>query len=290
VVALTEVPPRGNGSGRRRRCALLGEEIGASSGVDEDAQTIGRRLRQIRQSRRKSLRVVAELAGISAGHLSRIENGQRALDRRSLIVALADALQISPTELTSLPIPAPDNGTTDASIDAVRRALLAATTGLPGGDTVDADILRSRVADVLDAQQACHHDTVAAALPRLIRDLHTSLASGHDAASMLRLVALLHVQGIQAWLRDIGAPLDLAWQSVTLSPQAAEQLDDPRPKRCRHVRHRTRTSRRRRLRPRSCPARAGAVRSVHDDRRGHAADGHAGIYPLPARRGPRERG
>ncbi|MBV9058095.1 MAG: helix-turn-helix domain-containing protein [Pseudonocardiales bacterium] len=56
-----------------------------------------------------SLRVVVELAGISAGHLSRIENGQRALDRRSLIVALADALQVSPTELASLPIPALDN-------------------------------------------------------------------------------------------------------------------------------------------------------------------------------------
>lgn len=147
-------------------------------GVNQDARTIGRRLRQIRQSRRKSLRVVAELAGISAGHLSRIENGQRALDRRSVIVALADALQVSPTELTSLPIPAPDNGVTDASVDAIRRALLAATTGLPGGATVDIDVLRSRVATVLDAQQACRHDAVAAALPRLIRDLHTALASG----------------------------------------------------------------------------------------------------------------
>lgn len=197
-------------------------------GVNQDARTIGRRLRQIRQSRRKSLRVVAELAGISAGHLSRIENGQRALDRRSLIVALADALQVSPTELTSLPIPAPDNGATDASVDAIRRALLAATTGLPGGDTVDIDVLRSRVANVLDAQQACRHDAVAAALPRLIRDLHTTLASGQDTAATLRLVPLLHVQGTQAWLRDIGAPLDLAWQSATLSQQAADQLDDPR--------------------------------------------------------------
>ena len=196
--------------------------------VDEDARTIGRRLRQIRQSRRRSLRVVAELAGISAGHLSRIENGQRALDRRSLIVALADVLQVSPTELTSLPIPAPDNGATDASVDAVRLVLLAAATGLAGGEAVGVDVLRSRVADVLDAQQACRHGTVAAALPRLIRDVHTTLATGRNSADVLRLVPLLHVQGTQAWLRDVGAPLDLGWQSAMLSQQAADQLEDPR--------------------------------------------------------------
>ena len=39
---------------------------------------------------------------------------------------------------------------------------------------VDIDVLRSRVGNVLDAQQACRHDAVAAALPRLIRDVHTT--------------------------------------------------------------------------------------------------------------------
>lgn len=50
---------------------------------------VGRRVRQLRQARRKSLKVTADLAGISPGYLSRLETGQRALDRRSLIVALA---------------------------------------------------------------------------------------------------------------------------------------------------------------------------------------------------------
>jgi transcriptional regulator with XRE-family HTH domain len=57
----------------------------------EDARTIGRRLRQIRHVRRKSLRVIAGLSWISEASLSRIENGLRALDRHSEIVALADA-------------------------------------------------------------------------------------------------------------------------------------------------------------------------------------------------------
>lgn len=41
--------------------------------VDDDARTIGRRLRQIRNARGKSLVVIAGLAGISKSHLSRIE-------------------------------------------------------------------------------------------------------------------------------------------------------------------------------------------------------------------------
>lgn len=45
--------------------------------------TIGQRLRRIRKARRKSLQVIAGLAGMSAPTLSRIETGQRALDSRA---------------------------------------------------------------------------------------------------------------------------------------------------------------------------------------------------------------
>lgn len=60
----------------------------------DDARTIGRRLREIRYWRGKSLRVVAELAGITESHLSRLERGERPLDRRSRLEALATALQV----------------------------------------------------------------------------------------------------------------------------------------------------------------------------------------------------
>lgn len=92
--------------------------------VDDDARTIGRRLRQIRKSRDKPLVVIAGLAGISKSHLSRIELGERALDSRSELVALANALQIAPSELTTLPVPAPANGDNNAAVKAIRRALI----------------------------------------------------------------------------------------------------------------------------------------------------------------------
>ncbi|MDQ3762128.1 MAG: helix-turn-helix domain-containing protein [Actinomycetota bacterium] len=65
--------------------------------VAADNRTIGRRLRQIRYARGKSLRVIAGLAGISTSSLSRIERGERAFDNRSETVALANALQIAPS-------------------------------------------------------------------------------------------------------------------------------------------------------------------------------------------------
>jgi transcriptional regulator with XRE-family HTH domain len=76
----------------------------------DDARTIGQRLRRIRKGRRKSLVVVAGLAGMSKSQLDRIERGEVALDRISQIVALANALQIVPGDLMRLPVPAPANG------------------------------------------------------------------------------------------------------------------------------------------------------------------------------------
>lgn len=82
------------------------------AGMDaEDARTIGRRVRRVRQALGKAQVVIAELAGISGPTLSRIEHGEHAPDSLSQIAALADALQIPLSELTRLPVPAPDGHT-----------------------------------------------------------------------------------------------------------------------------------------------------------------------------------
>ena len=54
----------------------------------DEMRTIGRRIRWIRSARDKSLRVIAELAGMSKSTLHRIEHGQRDLTL-SEIMALA---------------------------------------------------------------------------------------------------------------------------------------------------------------------------------------------------------
>ena len=191
--------------------------------VDDEARTIGRRVRQVRYARGKSLRVVAGLAGISKSHLSRIERGEHALDSRSEIVALANALQIAPSELTALPVPAPGNGGTDASIAGVRLALMAVSRDRPGGQVVSVEELRERASAI----ESVEYHRRGVALPGLIRDLHTTLAAGRNVTELLQLTVMVHAQTVRGWLLVMGAPLDLRWQAAILARRAAEDLDDP---------------------------------------------------------------
>lgn len=196
------------------------------TGVD-DARTIGARVRQIRRARGKSLRVIAGLTGMSTTHLWRIEHGERALDL-SEIAALAEALQIAPSELIKLPIPAPANGDTDSAIKAVRRALRAASHGRPGGQVMSVETLRARVTAVVAAHTGCDREhQVGAALPALIADLYTSIETGRDVAELLDLAVFLHVAATTGWLRVAGAELDLREQAVLLGRQAARDRDTP---------------------------------------------------------------
>jgi transcriptional regulator with XRE-family HTH domain len=121
----------------------------------EDAWTIGARLRQIRNSRKKGLRVIADLAGMSKSKLSLIERGEIALDSISDIVALANALGIAPSELMRLPIPAPANGETDSAVEAVHSAVTAASRDRPGGLVLPVAVLRDRVSATLNAHYGC---------------------------------------------------------------------------------------------------------------------------------------
>jgi Helix-turn-helix domain len=195
--------------------------------VDDDARTIGRRVRQVRYAREKSLRVIAELAGISKSHLHRIETGQRALDSRAELVALANALQIAPSELTSTPIPAPGNGGTDVAVDAVRTALMAVNHRHPGGEVLPVSVLRERVDALVAAGSLGNQELAGRELPSLIRDLHTTVAAGCDVAELLELAVLLHTQATIGWLRTAGASVDLREQAALLARAAAEECETP---------------------------------------------------------------
>ncbi len=193
----------------------------------EQARTIGMRLWRLRDDRGKSLRVIAGLARMSAATLWRIEQGQRSVTLSELR-ALANALQISPSELTRLPVPAPANGHTDAAIQAIHLAVIAASRNRPGGRVQPVDTLRARVTATVDAHCRCDRiGEVGAALPSLIRDLHTSIAAGRDVAELLDLAVLLHANATVGWLRLAGAAIELREQAAGLATRAAEDRDTP---------------------------------------------------------------
>jgi transcriptional regulator with XRE-family HTH domain len=143
--------------------------------VNVDDMHIGRRLRQIRHWRGQSITAVAGLAGISKGYLSLIETGQRPVTKRSLLEALANALRISPTDLTDKPWERTSDQTeAQANLVGVTAALDAYELGEdPEGPVrdwpeVEADVKRS------EEWMHVHADYVGLAdlIPKLLGELH----------------------------------------------------------------------------------------------------------------------
>ncbi len=193
--------------------------------AEEAAHAIGFALWRVRDARRRSLRVVAELAGMSKDTLNRIETGRRS-PTLAEIGALAGALQISASELTRLPVPAPANGHTDSTSEAVRLTLDGIETGRPGGLVLPVAVLRDRVARIHAQRRACRFAEVATALPGLVRDLHTTLATDTDHAELLELAVYLHVHVTRPWLGHAVAPADLQRRVVFLARRLAQERDE----------------------------------------------------------------
>jgi hypothetical protein len=64
-------------------------------------------------------------------------------------------------------------------------------------------------------------------LPRLIRDVHSSIAAGRNVAELLELAVMLHVTGAGRWLRVMGAGVELRSLNMLVARQAAEHRDEP---------------------------------------------------------------
>jgi len=195
--------------------------------TEEDARMIGRRVRLFRRSQGKSLQVVAGLAGMSKSKLDRIERGEVALDRRSDIVALANALHVAASELIKVDDVSALGEREGEAVQAVRRALVAVSRHRPSGQVRGIEELRSRVRTVLDAVNQCRAAEVGAALPLLIRDLHSSIAAGRDVAELLELAVMLHTKGTHSWLHTMGATVELRSLAALMARQAAEHRDEP---------------------------------------------------------------
>src|SRR2546425_287172 len=101
-----------------------------------DEATTGARLRILRRWRGMTQVELAGLADISPAFVSMVETGQRPLDRRSHIAAIASALRVSETDLVGGPHLGPDRIQADPhmGIPALRAALTMNTLTRPAAD------------------------------------------------------------------------------------------------------------------------------------------------------------
>lgn len=197
---------------------------------DPRPRTLGERIRRYRQIRGLSLRVCAELAGMSPSMLSQVETGKRALDRRSYIDGLAAALQISVAELLGEPYEPTDrqHSAAQARIEGIRAVLI----GTELGERTDAEPWRpldelARAVSEARVRLYRHGDVPAAAADQadVLTELHARVAAGdqRDEALRLLVIACTTASTTAKWL---GYP-ELGWIAATRARQAARMFGDP---------------------------------------------------------------
>jgi transcriptional regulator with XRE-family HTH domain len=194
--------------------------------VDTTASPIGRRLREIRLWRGMSLRAVAELAGFSAAYLSLIERGQRPVDKRSTLEALAEALRVAPSELGTAfpPVGRPDElAPARMFLPRIEEALTDIEVG-DGDTTAPWDAIGRRLDELAAARLRNDYSRQAELLPGLIADLNGSVRGEHRVAALEALCGVYQRAAVTTKTLGVrGLPAFAALRAR----QAAELLDDP---------------------------------------------------------------
>lgn len=112
---------------------------------------------------------LAERVGVSNAYISMIENGSRAVTKRSLLIALATALGVSVTDLTGQPSRprSRDELAVYSAVPALRGALDDDPDSI---EPITIGQLASDVDQAMRARMACDYPTLARILPRIVAD------------------------------------------------------------------------------------------------------------------------
>lgn len=197
-------------------------ERSTAHAADTGPLPIGTRIRRIRLKQGKTLKAVAELAGITASHLSRLENGKRPLDSRKLADGIAAALGVPLSSLLEEP-----SAGSDAALAAA--ALRFALAGVSLTDAPDSDpppwaaVLADGAA--LEAlRPRADYVGVALQLPGQLAGLHAHIAGPRRRDALIGMTDCY--LAAQATARNVGAH-DLALLAGHHVETVTSALDGP---------------------------------------------------------------
>lgn len=154
---------------------------------------IGTTIKTWRKRRGITQAALAGLAGVSQPYISQIEAGLQAVDKRSLLVAIAGALQVTVADLLGQPgDPTDPNKTLAAmSIPAIRVALAEVDAGCLPAERGSLSVLRNML-DLNDSYRArCDFASAAPMMPTMLTHAAAhgpalAAEAAHDVASLLR--------------------------------------------------------------------------------------------------------
>jgi transcriptional regulator with XRE-family HTH domain len=197
--------------------------------VDE-AQALGRRLREVRSWRQLNLREAAGLAGLSFSFWGQVERGEKPVANRRTLEAMAGALRVHPAELTGQPWTPQDPVSADvqAGLLAIETVLERYELGTDPGLTVWAwqEIATDLERLVKLRHWASDFAAIGELAPVLIGELHGAYVRipQRRCEVLVGLMKAYHTAMSSAYyLSGHGLP-SLAARAAQ---QCAETLDDP---------------------------------------------------------------
>ncbi|MBC3985150.1 helix-turn-helix domain-containing protein [Streptomyces sp. AC536] len=196
---------------------------------------IGARVRIARLAAGLTQSAMGDFLDRSEHWVQDVEAGRLALDRYSLIIAIADLTDVDIVWLLGQPYrlrhsPEQAHAYVPALRSGLRRSglILSGHPGLaPQAVPADTRSLRERTVTVNLRRQAADLPAVARLLPALVEDLNTALLveEGVGRARTLRLMADA-ARTARMCLNSLGYP-DLAWVAAEVAAGCATALDDP---------------------------------------------------------------
>jgi transcriptional regulator with XRE-family HTH domain len=168
---------------------------------------------------------LADLAGWTKSAVSMLETGARTVDSRQRLAQLADALRVSPTDLTSEPYPldAPGLAEAQVGVPALESALMdfriGDSSGLEPRSLEDLDAaVHGELADAISAGDYAARLVLSA-------ELITELQAYGPHERAMRLLADVARKSAHG-LRHVGQ-VPLAWIAAERAAQAAALVGDP---------------------------------------------------------------
>jgi transcriptional regulator with XRE-family HTH domain len=187
----------------------------------------GARIRYWRLKRGLSQSVLAGLAGITQGYVSQLELGLKEIDKRSTLIRIAAALQVSVSDLVNLASPdSPELDAAEATVPAIRAALNNARLGERAEVSRSLAEMKTAVDDLAPTWKAARYDRLAVVLPDLLTDLYALAINGDEQtqrAALRLMVETMHCA--TSTLRHLRCG-DLAMIAADLGHAAALQLDE----------------------------------------------------------------
>ena len=204
----------------------------------DDETTVGERIAYYRKRRGMTQEVLCGLVGgRSTEWLRQIENGKRQVDKLSTIVAIAEALRITPFALLPGPFRVSSRrgdmlGTAPSSVPSIEAAMLrydgiAGLIGVPDRPPVSPDDLRQRTVRAFVCSQTERWSEMAPLVPDMIADawhLVHNAATDEQRRKAYELQALVY--RVTSGMLDRLGETRLPWVAAERSMHAAEQSND----------------------------------------------------------------